>query len=76
MSCKKLNAELVKEEVYDWEVLSEAEFDAQIQWQNFFNVCFCVEYRPVWLSEWILDRWRWNDRWEWTEDWIFNDWDI
>lgn len=39
-------------------------------------ISYCIRYRPLWLSEWILQRgWR-NDRWEWTEDWIFNDWHI
>lgn len=41
-----------------------------------YGVCYCVKYRPIWLAEWILARWWWNDKWIWTEDWIFNDWII
>lgn len=37
-------------------------------------VSYCVSYRPLWLSERILQRWWRNDSWERTEDWIFNDW--
>lgn len=37
-------------------------------------VSYCIKYRPLWLSERILERWWWNDKWIWTADWIFNDW--
>lgn len=38
------------------------------------NICYCIRYRPIWLSERILARWWWNDKGIRTEDWIFNDW--
>ena len=43
---------------------------------NEIELSYCIRYRPLGLSEWILDRWWWNDLGLWTEDWIFNDWII
>lgn len=49
-------------------------YDVTEKATNEFELCYCVRYRPLELSEWILDRGWWNDKWEWSEDWIFNDW--
>ena len=43
---------------------------------KYYWVAYCIKYRPLWMSERILQRWWWNDKWIWTADWIFNDWKI
>lgn len=64
MDCKRLEVELLKKSTYDVEEMKN----------SFYEICYCIRYKPVWATEWILLRWWWNDKWVWTEDWIFNDW--
>ncbi len=47
----------------------------QVNWKSFW-VAYCIKYRPLWMTERILQRWRRNDKGIWTADWIFNDWKI
>lgn len=46
------------------------------QWWIKYWVEYCIKYRPLWLSERILQRGWWNDEWIWKDDWVFNDWNI
>lgn len=90
MDCKRLNAKLIQKEYWTqilqkkyfandmgkyfnvkwWETKGYT----VVENQKKYGVCYCVKYRPIWLAEWILARWWWNDKGIWTEDWIFNDW--
>ena len=46
------------------------------EWWIKYGVEYCIKYRPLWLSERILQRGWWNDEWIWKDDWVFNDWNI
>jgi len=74
MDCKRLEAHLV-EKKYDVKCEEKPVYSVELN-QEKYGVCYCVRYRPVWLLEWILARWRWNDKGIWTADWTFNDWNI
>ena len=79
MNCKRIDIELLPYKIYNIDYLENLtkiyniteEPEKTVYW-----VSYCIKYRPLWMSEWILQRWRWNDKWIWTEDWIFNDWKI
>lgn len=64
MDCKRLEVKLLKNDTYS----------AEEQKKDEYRIEYCIRYKPVWATEWILLRWWWNDKWVWTADWIFNDW--
>lgn len=90
MDCRKLEATLIKkwydtlikqkkysviEKLYKQYQAEIKEKEYQVNYsQDSYWVAYCVRYRPIWFTEWILARGWWNDRGIWTEDWIFNDW--
>lgn len=75
MNCKRLEVDLLQSE-HHIEEIDMGGFDITKEPVNEFELSYCVMYRPLWLPEWILDRWWWNDLGYWTEDGIFNDWII
>ena len=70
--------DIIKKPVNEFELeeIDMGGFDITKEPVNEFELSYCVMYRPLWLPEWILDRWWWNDLGYWTEDGIFNDWII
>lgn len=74
MDCKWLEVMLVWMSKYKAEEEKNNHYSVEETKGNKFQIEYCVRYRPVWMPEWILERWWWNDRWEWTPNGIFNDW--
>lgn len=76
MDCKWLEVMLVKQTKHKAEEEKKNYYSVKETKGSKLQIEYCVRYRPVWMPEWILARWRWNDKWEWTPDGIFNDWII